>query len=65
MKAQRFPHTIVVQPTEENGLSVTSVLLVFQLRAIDKQRITKTIGHLESELIQKVNQEMKSLLGLG
>ncbi len=65
MKAHRFPHTIVVQPTEENGLSVTSVLLVFQLRAIDKQRITKTIGHLESELIQKVNQEMKSLLGLG
>jgi mRNA interferase MazF len=65
MKAQRFPHTIIVQPTEENGLTITSILLVFQLRAIDKQRVAKTIGHLESELIQKVNQEMKSLLGLG
>ncbi|MBL8097906.1 MAG: type II toxin-antitoxin system PemK/MazF family toxin [Anaerolineales bacterium] len=41
-----------------------SVLLVFQLRAIDKQRITKKIGYLEKELIEKVNQEMKDLLGL-
>jgi mRNA interferase MazF len=65
MKAQRFPHTIVVEPTEENGLTVQSVLLVFQLRAIDRQRVKKTIGHLENELIEKVNQEMKGLLGLG
>jgi mRNA interferase MazF len=64
-KAQRFPHTILVEPTEENGLTMQSVLLVFQLRAIDRQRITKTIGHLEDELIEKVNQEMKDLLGLG
>jgi mRNA interferase MazF len=64
-KAQRFPHTILVEPTEENGLTMQSVLLVFQLRAIDRQRITKTIGHLEDELIEKVNQEMKGLLGLG
>jgi mRNA interferase MazF len=65
IKAQRFPHTILVEPTEENGLTMESVLLVFQLRAIDRQRITKTIGHLEDELIEKVNQEMKGLLGLG
>ena len=65
MKAQRFPHTIVVEPTEENGLTVQSILLVFQLRAIDRQRVKKTIGHLENDLIEKVNQEMKGLLGLG
>jgi mRNA interferase MazF len=47
------------------GLTVQSVLLVFQLRAIDKQRITRKIGHLENDLIEKVNQEMKDLLGLG
>jgi len=65
MKAQRFPHTILVEPTEENGLMVQSILLVFQLRAIDKQRVTRKIGHLEDDLIKKVNQEMKGLLGLG
>jgi len=65
LKAQRFPHTILVEPTKENGLTVQSVLLVFQLRAIDKQRVTRKIGHLETDLIEKVNQEMKGLLGLG
>ena len=65
MKAQRFPHTIMVEPTKENGLTVQSILLVFQLRAIDRQRVTKTIGHLEIELIEIVNREMRDLLGLG
>ena len=64
IKAQRFPHTILVQPSKENGLSKPSVLLVFQLRAIDKQRVTKKIGHLEDGLMEKVNQEIKDLLGL-
>lgn len=65
LKAQKFPHTILVEPSRENGLSMKSVLLVFQLRAIDRQRITKKIGQLEKELIEKVNQEIKQLLGLG
>ena len=64
LKAQRFLHTILIEPSKENGLSVSSVLLVFQLRAIDKKRVTKKIGQLEDELMEKVNQEMKDLLGL-
>jgi mRNA interferase MazF len=64
LNAQRFPHTILVQPSKANGLSMPSVLLVFQLRAIDKQRVTKKIGHLEDELMGKVNHEIKDLLGL-
>jgi mRNA interferase MazF len=64
LKAERFPHTILIQPTRENGLTVPSVLLVFQLRAIDRQRVTRKIGHLEDNLMEKVNQEMKDLLGL-
>lgn len=64
IKAQQFPHTILIQPSKENGLKVPSVLLVFQLRAIDKHRIGKRLGHLEDDVMEKVSQEMKSLLGL-
>ena len=64
LKAQRFPHTILVQPSKQNGLTAPSVLLVFQLRAIDKQRVSKKIGSLEDELMGKVNQGIKDLLGL-
>ncbi|MCX6039244.1 MAG: type II toxin-antitoxin system PemK/MazF family toxin [Chloroflexi bacterium] len=64
LKAQLFPHTILIRPSKQNGLTAPSVLLVFQLRAIDKQRVSKRIGHLEDELMGKVNQEIKDLLGL-
>jgi mRNA interferase MazF len=64
LNAQNFPHTILVQPSAQNGLNYPSVLLVFQLRAIDRNRITDTIGRLEENIMQRVNEEMKGLLGL-
>ncbi len=64
LKAQKFQYTILIHPTKENGLTLPSVLLVFQLRAIDKQRIGKKIGQLEETTMKKVNQEIKDLLGL-
>ena len=64
LKAQRFPHTILIPPSKGNGLTVPSVLLVFQLRAIDKQRVTGKLGYLEDDLMTRVNQEIKKLLGL-
>jgi len=64
LNAQQFPHTILIQPSAMNGLNYPSVLLVFQLRAIDKTRIIDTIGHLEDNIMKLVNSEMKNLLGL-
>lgn len=64
LKAQRFLHTVLIEPSKENGLTVPSILLVFQLRAIDKKRVAKKIGRLEIKLMGKVDQEIKDLLGL-
>ena len=61
---QRFPHTVLVQPSPENGLDVPSVLEVFQLRAIDKRRVSRRLGKLEIASMMLVEKEMKSLLGL-
>lgn len=64
LSAQRFPHTIPVSPSPTNGLNQPSLLMVSQLRAIDKQRLAKTIGHLENHTMELVDAEIKSLLGL-
>jgi mRNA interferase MazF len=64
LRAQGFSHTILVQPSAQNGLSMPSVLLVFQLRAIDKRRIKRTLGTLETSIMEQVDIEMKRLLGL-
>jgi mRNA interferase MazF len=62
--ALRFPHTIEVKPSSANGLSQTSILLVFQLRAIDKRRVVRKIGTLEQIYLDRLDIEIKSLLDL-
>jgi mRNA interferase MazF len=64
LRLQRFSHSILIQPSQQNGLDKPSVLLVFQLRAIDKRRIKKTLGTIESSIMEQVSTEMKKLLGL-
>ena len=64
LAALRFPHTIRVDPSRANGLNSPSVLLVFQLRAIDQQRIQKKIGELEQHYLDQLDIEMQNLLNL-
>ena len=60
--AVRFPHTLEVQSTPKNGLSTTSILLIFQIRAIDKKRLKKKIGELEEETLHEVDRMLKTML---
>ena len=64
LSATRFPHTISVDPSPQNGLSRPSILLVFQLRAIDKSRLGNKIGRLEQIYLQQLEAEMHHILGL-
>ncbi len=64
LMAQSFAHTILIQPSKQNGLSTPSVILIFQLRAIDKRRIVKKIGVIETPVMEQVNEELKKLLGV-
>lgn len=58
LESLRFPFTILINPNKSNGLKIETVSLVFQLRAIDRKRLIKHIGHLD---ITKKN-EIKKLL---
>ena len=64
LKALQFLHTIKMKPSRKNGFTQTSVLLVFQLRAIDKKRIIKKIGQLEQSYLKQLEKEVRKLLAL-
>lgn len=64
LKASKFPYHFFVDPSQCNGLSKKSVVLVSQLRAIDKSRVGAKIGVLESEHMLKLETEIGKLLGL-
>jgi mRNA-degrading endonuclease toxin of MazEF toxin-antitoxin module len=59
---QRYPHTMVVQPSSQNGLTAESVLMAFQVVSYDKRRMVKIIGKLEQEHMEKLEQLLKNLM---
>lgn len=62
LKALKFPYTIQVEPTKHNGLQNISVALVFQIRAIDKSRLTKKLGQLEKSSVENIAEVLSKLL---
>jgi mRNA interferase MazF len=52
--AARFPGTLVVPPDGHNGLTVPSVALVFQLRALDKRDCLQRIGVLDDPTLDGI-----------
>jgi mRNA interferase MazF len=52
--ATRFPGTLVIRPDAANGLTMTSVALVFQMRAADKRDCLLRLGTLDDQDLQAV-----------
>ncbi|QNU67504.1 type II toxin-antitoxin system PemK/MazF family toxin [Ruminiclostridium herbifermentans] len=48
----------------EYGLAKDSVILLEQIRTIDKRRLREKIGHLDEELMEKVNNALEISFGL-
>ena len=46
------------------GFERDSVILLEQIRTIDKQRLTDKITHLDEPMMQKVNEALQISLGL-
>ncbi len=64
LEALRFPYTLTIFPDKQNNLKQISVALIFQIRAIDKSRIVKVIGRINKNTEKKIDELLKSLLGL-
>jgi mRNA-degrading endonuclease toxin of MazEF toxin-antitoxin module len=58
----RFAFTVEIEPSELNALTLTSVAMIFQLRAIDRRRIVKKIGRLEPEILAQIDGKIWQLL---
>ncbi len=62
LRTLRFAFSVRVDPTSENGLTTASVVLVFQLRAVDKVRIIRKLGQLSAADLARVEAEIWRLL---
>lgn len=62
LAASRFSFSVPVEPSVENGLTVPSVIMIFQMRAIDKTRIIRKLGQLSSDDMQRIDTEIWRML---
>ena len=63
----RFPlnPVHVLLPADRNtGLAVTSVVLLSQIRAVDKVRLVKRLGALDADTVRRVDEAIQISLGL-
>ena len=60
--ASRFRFSVQIAPSIENGLTQISIVMIFQMRSIDKTRIVKKIGKLSDEDLAKVDAEIWQML---
>lgn len=66
LKALRFPHTVRVEPSDDNGLVVPTVFLAFQLMPVDDRIIDDPpLGRLSEEELELLEEAVFSVLGLG
>lgn len=59
--AGRFAGTVPIPITPENGLTADSVLLVFQIRAVDRKRFESKIGVVDPAVLAQVYASLDKL----
>jgi mRNA interferase MazF len=61
--AARFAGTVLVQPDGQNGLSVPSVALVFQMRALDQRFCLSQLGLLDPATLDQLFTVLDKVTG--
>ncbi len=58
-----YPTEVLIQPPE-GGLTTNSVVLLNQIRSIDKKRLIKKLGSLNMDTMEQVDRAIQISLGL-
>lgn len=63
VRASHFLFTVLL-PANESGLPRHSVALVFQIRTLDKSRLTRKVGQLSDGIMEEVDRALEIHLDL-
>ena len=57
------PREVIVEPGK-SGLAKRSAVILNQIRSVDRQRLVKKLGYLDSTTLKRVDEALKISLGL-
>lgn len=61
-KIKNFIGNVIVEPSDANGLTQKSEILVFQIRSISKERLTKYLGKITTDQMAKIEENLNKIL---
>ena len=61
-KIHNYKGNPIIEPSDGNGLKKTSEVLIFQTRAISKNRLRKKVGALDSEIVDEIHRNLNKIL---
>ena len=59
-----YPVEVVIDPTAANGLEIQSSIRLDQIRTVDRQRLIRRFGVVDSATMARVDEAIKISLGL-
>jgi mRNA interferase MazF len=59
-----YPIEVVIEPTATTGLETRSSIRLDQIRSVDRQRLVRRLGVVDSATMTKVDEALKISLGL-
>jgi mRNA interferase MazF len=61
-KIKNYHGNLILQPSDQNGLTETSEVLTFHVRSLSKNRLKKKIGFLSKSEIGKIQKCLNEIL---
>jgi mRNA interferase MazF len=61
-KIKNFIGNVILEPSPTNGLTQKSEILVFQIRSISKVRLTKYVGIITNDQMEKIEENLNKIL---
>lgn len=61
-KIKKYKGNPILSPSKGNGLKIESEMLMFHIRSISKDRLTKKIGIIESSEIERAVKTLNDIL---
>ncbi len=61
-KIKNYKGNVVLEPTEANGLSKPSEIMIFHIRSVSKERLLKKIGSITAGELTKLKKGLDDIL---
>ncbi len=62
IQIKNYKGNLILKPTEKNGLTHSSEVLVFHIRSLSKNRLMKKLGTITPDELNKIKQGLNDIL---